>query len=53
MTHNLTISLQYALKSIPGLADVGAPHGMEMSPELNPDNVRSQEKVSNHQSYYA
>ena len=40
--------MKYALKSVPGLADVGVPMGMGMAPELHPDVWRSQEKVSNY-----
>ena len=31
---NKMSSLKYALKSVPGLADVGYPKGMGMAPEL-------------------
>ena len=34
---NNTSSLIYALKSVPGLADVGVPMGMGKAPELHPD----------------
>ena len=40
-------SMKYGLKSVPGLADVGVPHGVEDGPELHPDVWRSQEKLSN------
>ena len=35
---NNSSSMKYALKSVPGLADVGVPHGMGMAPELHPDS---------------
>ena len=38
--------MKYALKSVPGPADVGVPHGDEDGPELHPDVWRSQEKLS-------
>ena len=34
---NNCCSMEYALKSVPGLADVGNPMGMGMVPELHPD----------------
>ena len=39
--------MKYALKSVPGLADVGVPHGEGMTPELHQDGLMGQEKVSN------
>ena len=39
--------MNYALKSVPGIADVGVPHGDGVAPELHPDVWRVQEKVSN------
>ena len=40
MTHfdmpNNVSSIKYALKSVPGFADVGVPHGDGMAPELRP-----------------
>ena len=40
-------SIKYALKSVPGLADVGGPVGMGMVPELHPDVWGVQKKISN------
>ena len=34
---NTFSSMKYALKSFPGLADIGVPKGMGMAPELHPD----------------
>ena len=31
--------MKHALKSVPGLADVGVPMEMGMAPELHPDTV--------------
>ena len=39
--------MKCALKSVPGLADVGVLHGMGMAPGPHPDVWRGQEKVSN------
>ena len=39
--------MKYALKPVPGLADVGVPHGDGDGPELYPDVWRGQVKVSN------
>ena len=39
--------MKYALKSVPGLADVGVLHGMGTTPELQPDVWMDQKKVSN------
>ena len=36
--------MKYALKSVPGLADVGSPMGMGMAPELHPDVWSGREK---------
>ena len=49
---NLTIPknisfIKYALKSVPGLADVGSPMGMGMVPELHPDVWKVLDKFSN------
>ena len=35
MTNN-SCSMKYALKSVPGLADVGVPHGVEDGPRTTP-----------------
>ena len=42
-------SMKYAQKSVPGLADVGAPMGMGMVPELQPDvlGVRKKFQMTN------
>ena len=45
MPNNIS-SMNYALKSVPGLVDVGVPHG-DGPTELNPDVLRGLEKVSN------
>ena len=38
-------SMKYSLKSVPGLADVGVPHGVEDgAPELHPDVCMGQKK---------
>ena len=39
--------MKYALKSVPGVADVGVLHGDEDGPLTPPDVWRGQEKVSN------
>ena len=40
--------MKYALKSVPGLADVGVPHGVEDgATELHPDVWRGSDKISN------
>ena len=44
--------MKYNLKTVPGLADVGVPHGdgdgpVTMAPGPHPDVWRGQEKVSN------
>ena len=44
---NNSCSLKYALKSVPGLADVGVLHGDGDGPRTPPDIWRDQEKVSN------
>ena len=36
MPNNIS-SVKYALKSVPGLADVGVPHGIGKAPDLHPD----------------
>ena len=36
MPNNIS-SVKYALKSVPGLADVGVLYGFGMAPELHPD----------------
>ena len=36
---NNTSSMKYALKSVPGLADVGVPHGVEDGPRTTPRRV--------------
>ena len=42
---NNSYFMNYALKSVPGIADVGVPHGDgDGAPELNPDVWRGQEK---------
>ena len=47
-------SMQYSLKSVPGLADVGVPHGVEDgAPELHPDVWRGPINISNNSFYYA
>ena len=43
--------MEYALKSVPGLVDVGDPMGI--GPEFHPDVRRGQEKVPNNLFYYA
>ena len=55
---NLTIPtnfsfIKYAEKSVPGLADVGAPHGGGDGPRIAPKCMRGLEKVAGHYSYYA
>ena len=46
--------MKYALKSVPGLADVGVLHGDGDGPqEPHPDVWRGQEKVSNDSFCYA
>ena len=49
---NLTVPnnfsfMKYAEKSVPGLADVGVPHGDGDGPRTHPDGWRGLEKVSN------
>ena len=44
MLYNFS-SMRYAVESVPGLADVGDPHGDGL--ELHPDVWRGLEKVSN------
>ena len=39
--------MKHALKSVPGLADVGSSMGMGTAPELHPDVWMDQKKVSN------
>ena len=46
MPNNVS-SMKYALKSIPGIADVGVSMGMGMAPELNTDVGRGPENFSN------
>ena len=36
--------MKYALKSVPGIADIGVPMEMGMAPELHPDVWRGQKK---------
>ena len=36
-TPNSISSMKYSLNSVPGLAYVGVPHGVEDGPELHPD----------------
>ena len=43
MPNNVS-SMKCALKSVPGLPDVGVPMGMGMAPELHPDVWRGSEK---------
>ena len=45
---NKICSIKYALKSVPGLADVWVSHGDGVDPELHPDVWTGQEKVSNY-----
>ena len=51
MTHfdmpNNVSSMKYALKSVPGLADVGVPNGNGDCPRPPPRFLRGHEKVSN------
>ena len=44
---NNTSSMKYALKSVPGLADVGDPHGDGDGPRAPPRCLRVPEKISN------
>ena len=46
MPNNMS-SMKYALKSVPGIADIGVPMEMGMAPELHPDGWRGLETVSN------
>ena len=43
---NNTSSMKYALKSVPGLADVGVPHGVGNGPRTPPICLRGPEKNS-------
>ena len=47
MTLPNNLSIKYPLKSVPGLADVGVPHGVGDGPRAPPDVLRGLEKVSN------
>ena len=44
---NNSSSMKYALKSVPGPADIGVLHGDGDGPRPHPDVWRGQEKVSN------
>ena len=44
---NNFVFMKHALKSVPGLADVGSSMGMGTGPELHPDVWMDQKKVSN------
>ena len=44
---NNVCSIKYALKSVPGLADAGVPHGVGDGLRALPDVLRDLEKVSN------
>ena len=46
MPNNVS-SMKYALKSIPGLADVGVPHGVGDGPRTPPRCLRGPEKIPN------
>ena len=46
MPNNIS-SMKYALKSVPGLADVGVPHGDGDGPSAPPRCLGGLEKVSN------
>ena len=44
--------IKFAEKSVPGVADVGAPHGGKDGP-ITPPWLEGSGKVSNNQSYYS
>ena len=44
---NNSCSMKYALKSVPGLADVGVPHGVGDGPRTPPRCLRVPENNSN------
>ena len=50
---NNTSFMKYALKSVPGLADVGDPHGDGDGPRASPRCQGGPEKISNDSFYYA
>ena len=52
MPNNIS-SMKYALKSVPGLADVGDPHGDGDGPRAPPRCQGGPEKISNDKFYYA
>ena len=52
MANNVS-SMKYALKSVPGLADVGVPHGDGDGPRTPPRSKEGVWKKSNDSFYYA
>ena len=44
---NNIFTMKFPLKSVPGHADVGVPHGVGDGPRAPPDVLRDLEKVSN------
>ena len=44
---NNIFTMKFPLKSVPGFADVGVPHGIGDGPRAPPDVLRDLEKVSN------
>ena len=44
---NNVFLIKRALKSVPGLADAGVPHGDGMDPRAQPRCLRGPEKISN------